>query len=75
MIPGIGTDTHVLEVPFKDKMLSVGGLAIGMEHVVIIATSIVFVDCYSDYSATHASASRCKPHRKINSPRTTWAFR
>ena len=41
MIPGIGTDTHVLEVPFKDKMLSVGGLAIGMEHVVIIATSIV----------------------------------
>ena len=41
MIPGIGTDTHVLEVPFKDKMLSVGGLTIGMEHVVIIATSIV----------------------------------
>jgi branched-chain amino acid transport system permease protein len=41
MIPGVGTDTHVLEVPFKDKMLSVGSLAIGMEHVVIIATSIV----------------------------------
>ncbi len=41
MIPGVGTDTHVLEVPFKDKMLSVGGLTIGMEHVVIIATSIV----------------------------------
>ena len=41
MIPGIGTDTHVLEVPFKDKILSVGGLTIGMEHVVIIATSIV----------------------------------
>jgi branched-chain amino acid transport system permease protein len=41
MIPGIGTDTHVIEVPFKDKMLAVGGLTIGMEHVVIIATSIV----------------------------------
>jgi branched-chain amino acid transport system permease protein len=41
MIPGIGTDTHVLEVPFKDKMVSLGGLTIGMEHVVIIATSIV----------------------------------
>ena len=41
MIPGVGTDTHVLEVPFKDKMLAVGGLIIGMEHVVIIATSIV----------------------------------
>ena len=41
MIPGVGTDTHVLEVPFKDKMLGLGGLIIGMEHVVIIATSIV----------------------------------
>jgi branched-chain amino acid transport system permease protein len=41
MIPGVGTDTHVLEVPFKDKMVSLGGLTIGMEHVVIIATSIV----------------------------------
>ena len=41
MIPGIGTDTHVLEVPFKDKMVAIGGLTIGMEHVVIIATSIV----------------------------------
>ncbi len=41
MIPGIGTDTHVLEVPFKDKMVSLGGLTIGVEHVVIIATSIV----------------------------------
>ena len=40
MIPGIGTDTHVLNVPFKDKMVSLGGLTIGMEHVVIIATSI-----------------------------------
>ena len=41
MIPGIGTDTHVIEVPFKDKVLALGGLIIGMEHVVIIATSIV----------------------------------
>ena len=41
MIPSIGTDTHVLEVPFKDKMVAIGGLTIGMEHVVIIATSIV----------------------------------
>ncbi len=39
MIPGVGTDTHVLEVPFKDKMVALGGLTIGMEHVVIIATS------------------------------------
>jgi branched-chain amino acid transport system permease protein len=41
MIPGVGTDTHVLEVPFKDKMVAVGGLTIGMEHIVIIATSFV----------------------------------
>ena len=40
MIPGIGTDTHVLDVPFKDKMVKLGGLTIGMEHVVIIATSL-----------------------------------
>jgi branched-chain amino acid transport system permease protein len=41
MIPGIGTDTHTLAVPFKDQVLQMGGLIIGMEHVVIIATSIV----------------------------------
>ena len=41
MIPGIGTDTHALAAPFKDQTLQMGGLIIGMEHVVIIATSVV----------------------------------
>jgi branched-chain amino acid transport system permease protein len=39
MIPGIGTDTHTLPVPFKDKMLTAGGLIVSMEQVVIIGAT------------------------------------
>ena len=41
MIPGIGTDTHALVAPFKDQAIRYGELVIGMEHVVIIVTSVV----------------------------------
>ncbi len=39
MIPGIGTDTHTLPVPFKDQMLKAGGLIVSMEQVVIISAT------------------------------------
>lgn len=36
MIPGIGTDTHALAVPYKDKILNVAGLIINVEQLVVI---------------------------------------
>jgi branched-chain amino acid transport system permease protein len=41
MIPGIGTDTHALDAPFRGEVIDVRGLVIGMEHVVIIAASLL----------------------------------
>ncbi len=40
MIPEIGTETHTLPAPFKDEVLKLGGLVIGMEHLVVIAVTI-----------------------------------
>ena len=40
MIPTIGTDTHSLPTPFKDELIQAGGLVIGMEHVVVIGTTV-----------------------------------
>ena len=40
MIPGIGTETHTLAVPYKDQVWKAGGLVVNIEHlVVIVATS------------------------------------
>jgi branched-chain amino acid transport system permease protein len=36
MIPGIGTETHVLPVPYKDQIWRVGGVVINVEQVVVI---------------------------------------
>lgn len=41
MIPGIGTDSHSLDTPFKGQVIEAGGLVIGMEHVVIIGAGLV----------------------------------
>jgi branched-chain amino acid transport system permease protein len=41
MIPAIGTDTHALPTPFKDELIHAGGLVIGMEHVVVIGSTVV----------------------------------
>lgn len=42
MIPEWGTDTHVLPVPYRDEIVSIGGsdgLVLSMEHLVIIAVT------------------------------------
>lgn len=36
MLPGIGTDTHSLDVPYKGSMLDVGGVVIAGEQLAII---------------------------------------
>jgi branched-chain amino acid transport system permease protein len=41
MMPGIGTDTHTLPTPFKDEVLRMGVLVVGMEHAVVIGATIV----------------------------------
>jgi branched-chain amino acid transport system permease protein len=42
MIPGIGTETHVLPVPYKDQILKAGELVINVEQLmVIIVTALL----------------------------------
>jgi len=41
MIPGIGTETHALPVPYKDKIASVGGVVVNIEQMVVIAATAV----------------------------------
>ena len=46
MIPEWGTDTHVLPVPYRDEIVSVGGsdgLVLSMEHIVIIAVTALLI--------------------------------
>jgi len=39
MVPGIGTDTHALPVPYGGGTVGVGGLTLGMEQLVVIAVT------------------------------------
>lgn len=39
MVPGIGTDTHTLLTPFKDRILRVGTAVIGAEQLVVIGVT------------------------------------
>jgi branched-chain amino acid transport system permease protein len=39
MIPGIGTETHVLPVPYKDQIWNVGGVVLNVEQVVVIVVT------------------------------------
>jgi len=41
MIPGIGTETHTLPVPYKDQVWNVGALVLNVEQMVIIAATVV----------------------------------
>ena len=41
MIPGIGTETHALKVPYKDMTWSAGGLVLNVELLVVIAATAV----------------------------------
>lgn len=39
MIPAIGTETHVLPVPYKDLIWDIGGLVLGAAQLVVIAVT------------------------------------
>ncbi len=39
MIPNIGTDTHTLQVPYKDEIWRVGTLVLNVEQMVVIAAT------------------------------------
>jgi len=39
MIPGIGTETHTLPVPYKDQVWNVSGLVLNVEQMVVIAAT------------------------------------
>ncbi|MDM0045098.1 branched-chain amino acid ABC transporter permease [Variovorax dokdonensis] len=41
MVPGIGTDTHALAVPYKDQTWKLGGLVINVEQAVVVAATAV----------------------------------
>ena len=42
MIPAIGTETHVLPVPYKDQIWHLGGLVLNVEHMaVIVCTALL----------------------------------
>jgi branched-chain amino acid transport system permease protein len=39
MIPAIGTETHMLPVPYKDQVWNTGGLVLNVEQMVVIAAT------------------------------------
>lgn len=41
MIPGIGTETHTLPVPYKDQVWNVGALVLNVEQMMVIASTAV----------------------------------
>jgi branched-chain amino acid transport system permease protein len=41
MIPAIGTETHMLPVPYKDQVWNTGGLVLNVEQMVVIAATAV----------------------------------
>ena len=48
MIPGIGTETHVLPVPYKDDIARLGGLVVNVEQmVVIVATAVLCLGLFA----------------------------
>jgi branched-chain amino acid transport system permease protein len=48
MIPNIGTETHTLQVPYKDQISKLGGLVVNIEQlVVIISTAILCALLYA----------------------------
>jgi branched-chain amino acid transport system permease protein len=41
MIPGIGTETHTLPVPYKDEIVRLGEVVLAVEQLVVIAATAV----------------------------------
>jgi len=58
MIPGIGTETHTLPVPYKDQTWNVGGLVLNVEQMVVItATAILSAALYAMFKYTRVGVA------------------
>ena len=58
MIPGIGTETHTLPVPYKDQIWNVGALVLNVEQmVVIVATAILCAALYAMFRYTRVGVA------------------
>jgi branched-chain amino acid transport system permease protein len=53
MLPGIGTETHTLPVPYKDQVWQMSSLVINLEHLVVIAvTALLCLGLYALFRHT-----------------------
>lgn len=53
MVPAMGTDTHVLPVPYKDQLWQLGGLIIPIEQaVVMVCTALLCLGLYALFRYT-----------------------
>jgi branched-chain amino acid transport system permease protein len=83
MLPNLGTETHVLPVPYKDHVWNVGALVLNVEQLVIIAaTAVLSALLYAMFKysklgiAMQASSSRCRGSTCPKASRTsrrTWS--
>jgi branched-chain amino acid transport system permease protein len=74
MIPGIGTETHALPVPYKDQVWNLGALVLSAEQVVVIAATAVLCACCTRCSASALGIAMQAASQTSWRP-TTWAFR
>jgi branched-chain amino acid transport system permease protein len=58
MIPGIGTETHTLPVPYKDQTWKAGALVLNVEQMVVIAaTAVLSVALYAMFRYTRVGVA------------------
>ncbi len=53
MVPGLGTDTHVLAVPYKDQLWQIGGLILPLEQLMVMGfTALLCLGLYGLFRYT-----------------------
>ena len=53
MVPGMGTDTHVLEVPYRDQLWQVGSLIVPVEQLIVMMfTALLCLGLYALFRYT-----------------------
>jgi branched-chain amino acid transport system permease protein len=58
MIPGIGTETHTLPVPYKDQIWNIGALVLNVEQMVVIgATTVLCAALYAMFRYTRVGVA------------------
>ena len=67
MIPGIGTETHALPVPYKDQVWNLGALVLSAEQMVVIAvTAVLCAGLYALFRLTRLGiAMQAASHNQL----------